>query len=223
MISDKTIEQILQARRWLHPDISLKYRRALESLLSYSHTNTGSTALIDSAPILPSLSHEYEIAYLGLPSQTGFDFSHGGSSVSDAEYRARLAEIEGANISEENKNGPEGDPTQNPATQCGPPDGVPLAQWPAAIMCWIRAQFPPRILAGACGPSTIGLASPLSVPPVAPSLSISTDSGALTAFYSGSVLIPQMDRSSMRITDTLPITVSISKNNTPLIVPAGTT
>ncbi len=48
----------------------------------------------------------------------------------------------------------------NPATQCGPPDGVPLLQWPSAIICWIKAQFPPRILAGSCGPSTIGLSSP---------------------------------------------------------------
>jgi hypothetical protein len=150
MISDQTIEQILQARRWLHPDISLKYRRALESLLSYSHTNPIVTSKIDSAPVLPSLSNEYEIAYLGLPSQFGFEFSHGGSSVSDEAYRARLAEIEGANISEENKNDPNNDPSANPATQCGPPDGVPLSEWPSAIMCWIRAQFPPRILAGAC-------------------------------------------------------------------------
>lgn len=222
MISDQMIEQILQARRWLHPDISLKYRRALESLLSYSHTNTGSTALIDSAPILPSSSNEYEIAYLGLPRRAGFDFSHGGSSVSDDAYRVRLAEIEGANISEENKNDLYSDPSVNPATQCGPPDGVPLSEWPSAIMCWIRAQFPPRILAGACGPSTIGLAAPLSVSPIAPPLIVSADSGALTAFYTGSILIPHMERSSMRLTDTLPIMVSISKNNTPLIVPAGT-
>jgi hypothetical protein len=223
MISDQTIEQILQARRWLHPDISLKYRRALESLLSYSHTNTGYTTRIDSAPILPSLSNEYEIAYLGLPQQNGFDFAHAGSSVSDEAYRARLAEIEGANISEENKNDPHNDPAANPATQCGPPDGVPLAQWPSAIMCWIRAQFPPRILAGSCGPSTIGLASPGSIVPLAPPLAASTDSGALTAFYTGSVLIPHMERSSIRLTDTLPITVSLTKNNTPLIAPAGTT
>jgi hypothetical protein len=222
MVSDQMIEQILQARRWLHPDISLKYRRALESLLSYSHTNTGSTPLIDSAPILPSLSHEYEIAYLGLPRRDGFDFSHGGSSVSDDTYRARIAEIEGANISEGDKN-PHNDPAENPATQCGPPDGVSLSEWPDAIMCWIRAQFPPRILAGACGPSTIGLASPLSVPPVAPPLATSTDSGGLTAFYTGSIIIPQMDRSSMHLTDSLSIMVSISKNNIPLTVPAGTT
>lgn len=35
-ISDEMIQKILQAKNWLHPDISLKYRRAIESLLSYS-------------------------------------------------------------------------------------------------------------------------------------------------------------------------------------------
>ena len=27
-------------------------------------------------------------------------------------------------------------------------------------MCWIKAQFPPKIMAGSCGPSSIGLATP---------------------------------------------------------------
>ena len=68
----------------------------------------------------------------------------------------------------------------NPASECGPPDGVPLAEWPGAIMCWIRAQLPPRILAGSCGPSTIGLEAPNSQQPLSPGQSIVTDTGALT-------------------------------------------
>ncbi len=69
------IEKIIQAKNWIHPDISLKYRKAIESMLSYSHVNSTVTPLVDTAPKIPSLSEEYEIAYLGLPSSFDADFS----------------------------------------------------------------------------------------------------------------------------------------------------
>ena len=65
------------------------------------------------------------------------------------QYNTRLREIEGANISDELVRDGLIE-SNNPATECGPPDGVELQKWPSAIMCWIKAQFPPRILAGSC-------------------------------------------------------------------------
>lgn len=83
-ISDDMIEQIIQAKNWLHPDISIKYKKAIESMLSYSHVNNAVTPRINTAPKIPALSDEYEIAYLGLPSSFGPDFSHGSSSAAKA-------------------------------------------------------------------------------------------------------------------------------------------
>ena len=93
---------------------------------------------------------------------------------------------------------------------------MPLAQWPGAIMCWIKAQFPPRILAGSCGPSTIGLASPSSRPLLSPGQSIVTDTGALTQFYSGSQLIPHLPRSSIGLRDSIVVDLHLLKDNIPL-------
>lgn len=97
------IERIIQAKNWLHPDISIKYRKAIESMLSYSHVNTPVTPFVATAPKIPSLSDEYEIAYLGLPSSFGADFSHGSSSTAQSGYDTRIREIEGANISDESQ------------------------------------------------------------------------------------------------------------------------
>ena len=74
--------------------ISLKYRRSIEALLSYSHENTLVTPLVETPPKIPSLSTEYEIAYLGLPSTFAADFSNTAYSNSIAEYDAKLREIE---------------------------------------------------------------------------------------------------------------------------------
>ncbi len=205
-VSDTMIEKMLQAKNWLNPDISVKYKQAIESMLSYSHENlSGSTA-----PKIPPLSEEYEIAYLGLPSSFGGDFSHGSSSTAQAAYDTRLREIEGANISDESQSSSDGD--TNPAADCGPPDGVPLLQWPSAIMCWIKAQLPPRILAGSCGPTTIGLPSPQLAPSNSPSLQISTNTGALRAFYAGSSVIPHLPRSSMQLRDSITVDLDLQKN-----------
>ncbi len=38
LISDSVLIQVLQAKNWMHPDVSKKYTDALTSDLSYSHT-----------------------------------------------------------------------------------------------------------------------------------------------------------------------------------------
>lgn len=93
-ISDDMILKILQAKHWLHPDTSLKYRQAIEAMLSYSHENIAVTPLVDTPPKIPSLSTDYEIAYLGLPSSFAADFGQSANSNSMAEYDAKLREIE---------------------------------------------------------------------------------------------------------------------------------
>ncbi len=85
-------------------------------------------------------------------------------------------------------------------------------------MCWIRSQFPPRILAGSCGPSTIGISSPLAIPVRSPSSLISENNVALTAFYLGSRVIPHMPRSSLQLRDAITINLDLQKNNSTLSV-----
>ncbi len=201
---------MLQAKNWLNPDISVKYKRAIESMLSYSHENLSVTPFVSTAPRIPTLSDEYEIAYLGLPSSFGGDFSHGSSSIAQASYDTRIREIEAANISDESQSSYDGH--NNPAADCGPPDGVPLLEWPAAIICWINAQLPPRIVAGSCGPSTIGLPSPHVTPSQSPSLLISTNTTALTSFYAGSRVVPHLPRSSMQLNDSITLDLDLQKN-----------
>lgn len=89
-IDSASLEKIIQAKSWLHPDIALKYKEAIESMLSYS----GANIELGTAPIIPSLSQEYEIAYLGLPSTFGADFSQSSSSEAQAGYNTTLREIE---------------------------------------------------------------------------------------------------------------------------------
>ena len=88
------IEKIIQAKNWLNPDIAVKYKKAIESMLSYSHENIAVTPRIETAPKIPALSNEYEIAYLGLPSSFGPDFSQASSSTAQASYETRIREIE---------------------------------------------------------------------------------------------------------------------------------
>ena len=89
-------------------------------------------------------------------------------------------------------------------------------------MCWIKAQFPPRILAGSCGPSTIGLENPDTQPSQSPSVLISTNTVALTAFYAGSRLIPHLPRSSLQLRDSITIDIDLQKNGKLLSVLPGT-
>lgn len=36
-ISDEDIVKLLQAKKWIHPDVTKKYKEAVETMLSYSH------------------------------------------------------------------------------------------------------------------------------------------------------------------------------------------
>ncbi len=217
-ISDDTITKILQAKHWLNPNISAKYKQAIESILSYSHEDTSVRPIIDTAPKIPAISSEYEIAYLGLPSHFGVDFSQAMQSQSMMDYQSQLREIEWANISEEIANDVTSWWWGNSAAACGPPDGVPLFQWPSAIMCWIKAQFPPKILAGSCSPTQIGISSPDKKVHNAPPDKIATDSVALTSFYAGWQLIASLPRSSMTLNESITVALNLQKNNAVLDV-----
>jgi hypothetical protein len=65
-ISDELILRIIQARNWLNPDVTTKYKHAIETSLSYSHEYIGNPT--DNPPKLPTSTGGYEIAYLGLSS-----------------------------------------------------------------------------------------------------------------------------------------------------------
>lgn len=56
---------------------------------------------------------------------------------------------------------------------------MPIAQWPSAIMCWIKAQFPPKITAGSCSPTKIGISNPNNSVHISPPEQIKYDSVAL--------------------------------------------
>ena len=64
LISDDVIEKAIQARRWLTPNVTEKYKTLVETNLSYSHTYSGDP--LKNPPKLPNLSNGYDIAYLGL-------------------------------------------------------------------------------------------------------------------------------------------------------------
>ena len=88
------LTRILQSKNWLNPDISKKYKSTIEAMLSYSHGASGSLSPSTLPPQIPSLSEEYEVAYLGLPASFGADFSQAGYSRSMDDYRTHMREIE---------------------------------------------------------------------------------------------------------------------------------
>lgn len=61
------IIQVLQAKRWLRPDVTEKYQELIESMLSYSRTLPAPEDPIKNVPKTPpNDSADYEIAFLGL-------------------------------------------------------------------------------------------------------------------------------------------------------------
>lgn len=98
-VSDEFIVKVLQAKNWLNPDVTVKYKQAIETSLSYSHEYPGQPEYA-SPPKLPTLSDSYEIAYLGLTSF--FPSSTDNSEVNQIEndYNIHLAEINGLNTSD---------------------------------------------------------------------------------------------------------------------------
>ena len=80
-------------------------------------------------------------------------------------------------------------------------------------MCWIKAQFPPKILAGSCTPTTIGLDSSNGKIQEAPPEKISQDPNALTNFYVGSKVMAHLPRSNMNLRDSITVDLSLQKDN----------
>ncbi len=63
-ISDEIIKKVIQSRNWLTPDVTEKYKKSIETTLSYSHEYKSDSINLDNPPKLPNLSNAYEIAYL---------------------------------------------------------------------------------------------------------------------------------------------------------------
>lgn len=89
-------------------------------------------------------------------------------------------------------------------------------------MCWIQKQLPPRILAGSCGPSTIGLESGSQQNVVSLAASGTSNPTAIDAFYAGASIIPHLPRSSLRLRDSISINLDIQKGDKILAALADT-
>ena len=85
------IEKAIQARRWLTPDVTRKYKSLIETNLSYSHNYAGDP--LKNIPKLPDLSSGYDIAYLGLT-----PFIPGGEKNPNSEdiqaYQYKIGELQ---------------------------------------------------------------------------------------------------------------------------------
>ncbi len=169
LISDDLILQVLRARNWLNPDVTRKYQSLVETNLSYSHEYSINNP--KNPPIIPRSGSGYDIAYLWL---TPFIPKWEQADATDemGEYNQRIAALDGLNFSE---NEPwDENPNNKESAKCGPPEGVPLFQWPQAIVCWIQSLLPPKIIAWSCGASTLwlpespaGLSGTTPLPPLA--------------------------------------------------------
>lgn len=103
-ISDELITQVLQAKNWLHPDITKKYRDTIEASLSYSGNPSNGNIFSKIPQISEKTEKTYEIAYFGLS-----DVNPGGSDTNDdiknllADYNQKMSAIHGYNITEQEK------------------------------------------------------------------------------------------------------------------------
>lgn len=105
-------------------------------------------------------------------------------------------------------------------TQCGPPEGVNIFKWPAAILCWIKAQLPPKISAGKCGPNTIGDNHRKKNTIDA---SYSKDSEEQNASLQDAQVIPHFERTHLSYFDTAVFEGILENASGQLIPPHGTT
>ncbi len=98
MISDAALEKIIQSRNWLHPDITEKAKKIVETSLSYSHQYSGDTT--KNPPLLPETGSGYDIAYLGLKSLTplGTDTE---SSQLENDYTSNIAALQALNMGDD--------------------------------------------------------------------------------------------------------------------------
>ncbi|MBP9779728.1 hypothetical protein KBD33_03855 [Candidatus Gracilibacteria bacterium] len=216
-ISTGSLEKIINARNWLTSDVTSKYRRAVETSLSYTQIDP-SRELYQQVPQYPVSSNGYEIAYLGLSSFTPGSVGNSTATNVEREYELRRAEIEGINISEPHEQG-----DKNPyaeSDKCGPPEGVDIFKWPAAIMCWMQTLLPPRIIAGSCGSNTIGGDSSSSSPLVSPPAGFSSGAVGMRNFYAGGKLTYSTERTHMNYGDSLAIDFEYTKDNKRLNLPA---
>jgi hypothetical protein len=211
LISDDVIEKVIQSRRWLSPQVTEKYKSLVETTLSYSHTSSGDT--LSMPPKLPDLSSGYDIAYLGLaPFVPGWEKNP--NSEEFQAYQYRLGELQGLNFTEHDP--ALDDPASRDTALCGPPDWVPLFQWPSAMMCWVKTLLPVRISAGSCGGNTIWLSNlphPLAVIPSA----IIRDSTKLREYYSEWNLVYTLARTSLTRESTLPISYRLDRDGSTVI------
>jgi len=63
-ISDEIIKKVIQSRNWLTPDVTEKYKKSIETTLSYSHEYENGSKSMENPPKLPNASNSYDIAYL---------------------------------------------------------------------------------------------------------------------------------------------------------------
>ena len=121
-ISDELITQIIQAKNWLHPDITKKYEQAVESMLSYSGNPVNGDTLQKMPEVTSRENSFYDIAYLGLqPVVPGGEASSEAVSTIQNDYAQKLIAIHGLNITEQN-NQSEQNFTPSNSAQCGPPE-----------------------------------------------------------------------------------------------------
>lgn len=73
-----------------------------------------------------------------------------GFSAGQQAYNIARQKIHAINITDQEEKD-----TGKPTNECGPPDGVIIWKWPAAIMCWIRNMFPIKVISGKCSAKTI--------------------------------------------------------------------
>ncbi len=216
-ISDATIDAILRARNWLTPDVTKKYKTAIETSLSYSREYTW-TATTLQPPKYPIKSGGYDIAYLGLAPFVPASKENIDPEIANisAAYDLRLREINGLNISEPYK-GEESNPYGN-SDECWPPEWVDIFAWPGAIMCWIRTLLPPRIMAGSCSSNSVGSTNTISRI-VSPPPSFSSNTEKMKAFYEWGKLYYTIPRTSMKYDDSMEAWFHFAKDEKDMELP----
>jgi hypothetical protein len=215
LITDDVIEKIIRAKRSLAPNVTKKYQNLLEASLSYSHSSSGD--ILDNPLPLPKLSSGYEIAYLWLtPFVPKWEATQEDSSIQGYQYQ--LWELQWLNFVEQDPALNDPDPAAKAQAECGPPDGVPLFQWPSAIQCWIKTLFPVKITPGSCGSNTIGIQQN-SVASAAPPIAISGDSTNLASYYGAAQIVYSLERTMIQPGGTLEIKYYLDKNGTLVELP----
>ena len=79
------------------PDVTEKYKKAIETSLSYSREYASG---VISPPKLPNRARGYEVAYLGLSSFLPNALQDDETSALVTDYAAAMREIEGINITQ---------------------------------------------------------------------------------------------------------------------------